>query len=153
MGNVTIQSLLSIALPVGMVFGLLLGIGRLVLRGLWEREGRGLAEQRLKDWYTSPTMVELRKKEVEQALEHWWQSPAQVAVRKREFATALETEVRRDDGMVQREVTVRVSAVSTKMEEKLQELTAEVRALTSRKERDSAVLERIEALLTKGSTP
>jgi hypothetical protein len=111
--------------------GLLGFLAILLLRGVWARNiepmvqtawvawymsepqlrARKLEGDQARDaWWGQQIQVDARQKETEKTLSAWYVSPEQVVLRKKFVYDEIDNHVRRDDGLIHKEIRVGVTA-------------------------------------------
>jgi len=139
-----IAGVLSLAASLG-VLGFL---AVLLVRGLWAKSGEPLVQAAWIAWYTSETQIKARKTEGDQARDAWWGQQTQVDARKKETETTLaawhvspeqvilrkkfiydeiDNHVRRDDGLIHKEIRVGVTAAIAPVTRELEDIKAMLR--------------------------
>ena len=130
-------------LTLAAAFGLLGFLAILLFRGLWAHTVEPLVQAAWISWYTSDAQIKARKIEGDQARDAWWgqqvhvearkketettlaawhASPEQVKIRKQFIFEEIDNHVRRDDGLIHKEIRVGVTAAIAPVTRELEDI-------------------------------
>lgn len=119
----------GILVTVGLLSGLLL----MLLQGFWAKSVAPRIQEAILSWYGSEAQLKARKVEFESLVQGWNTQPSQVDDRRRAMRDLIDNEIRRDDGLIKREITQTIERVVAPLQSELTEIK---KLLLSRNELD-----------------
>lgn len=103
----------------------------LIFRGIQAKYGDAYVKATIKEWYTSEELKAEREAFARKVVSDWYGTESMREERERFTRRVIEDQLRRDDGLIRRDIEKAVTAVTAPVVEKLDELLAKTESAHS----------------------
>lgn len=119
LAEITVQTiggwLAAVLVGGGVLWVLLL----LMLRGFWDKTGKPAVKDLLLALQAEPEHVKKRTDEIQGVFQTWYNAPDQIKTRTDFVKGVIDNEVRRDDGVIHKDITTKVDALEADLAKKI----------------------------------
>jgi len=91
----------------------------LMVWGFWDRMGKPAVKKLITEMHVEPEQTKQREAETQAVIIEWHNSPDQIKTRTEFVKGVIDNEVRRDDGVIHKDITTKVNVVEADLSKKL----------------------------------
>lgn len=131
------------------------GVAYLIFRGLWSKSIQPLVQAEITTYLQKPDVLGAQKNATRAEIVLIHNEPAEMDKRKSEIRAVIDDHIRRDDGLIHKELNARVKEQQNHFDKKMDELLAAVRERNEGQDQMIGRLAKVEGMLTvllKGSS-
>jgi hypothetical protein len=94
----------------------------LMVRGFWDKTGKPAIKDLIVALHAEPEYVKKQREEIQSVIQTWHNEPEQLKVRIEFVKGVIDNEVRRDDGVIHRDITTKVTALEAALAKKIDDM-------------------------------
>lgn len=91
----------------------------LMARGFWDKTGKPAVKDLIVSLHAEPENVKKRTEEIQGVIQTWHNAPDQIKTRTEFVKGVIDNEVRRDDGVIHKDITTKVTALEADLAKKI----------------------------------